>query len=157
MAAYTYQYKVRGLQKAPAQVAGEVCEKLQNSPGGLTPKTLVEASRDKDAPLHGEFEWRDDVAAELYRENQAGGIIRNIVIVSEEQDKPDRAFVSTPGRTGNYVALDAALNNAQWSAHLLEQAKSDMVAFLAKYRRVERLTKVNAAISDFLKTEAVAE
>ena len=59
-----YSYRVPGLQKAPAEVTGRVFEELANSEGGLSPRTLVDASRDENAPLHNEFEWRDDVAAE---------------------------------------------------------------------------------------------
>ena len=60
-----YSYRVPGLQKAPAEVTGRVFEALANSESGLSPRTLVDASRDVNAPLHNEFEWRDDVAAEV--------------------------------------------------------------------------------------------
>lgn len=149
MAAYTYQYKVKGLQKCPAQVAGEICEQLQNSEAGLSPATLLDVSRDANAPLHGEFEWDDTVAAEKYRITQAAGIIRNIVIVTKDENdtiKQDRGFVSIPGGTSAYVSLQAALDNDEWNAHLLEMAKNDMQAFLAKYRRVQELAEVNAAM-----------
>lgn len=65
--------------KAKPQLVGEVCQQLEQD-GKLTPKDLVNASRAKNAPLHNEFEWRDGVAAEKYREVQAGYIIRSVAV-----------------------------------------------------------------------------
>ena len=65
--------------KTPPQVVGEVCLELEKK-GRLTAKNLVDISRDEEAPLHNEFEWSDDIAAEKYREVQAGYIIRSVEI-----------------------------------------------------------------------------
>lgn len=43
--------------------------------GRLTVDDVVDAARDPDSPLHGEFEWDDTVAAELYRRTQARRLI----------------------------------------------------------------------------------
>lgn len=70
----------KGFQlKTPPQIVGEVCLELEKE-GRLTAKNLVDVSRDEDAPLHNEFEWSDDIAAEKYREVQAGYIIRSVEI-----------------------------------------------------------------------------
>lgn len=74
-----YKWKTGSVIKADAQVAGEVCEGLKNTVG-LTKKNLVDASRAEDAPLHNSFEWDDAVAAESYREEQAGYIIRSLTV-----------------------------------------------------------------------------
>lgn len=66
-----YEWKEAAQIKADAQKAGEMLENLEKTVG-LTPKNLVEASRDESAPLHNEFEWNDTKAAEKYRETQAG-------------------------------------------------------------------------------------
>lgn len=159
MAAFSYEYKVNGLQKVPAQVVGELCEQLQNSAAGLSPRTLLDASRQPSDPLHGEFEWDDTKAAENYRLHQAAGIIRNIVIVTAEENgdvKQDRGFVSIPGGTSNYVTLDSAFHNDEWKAHLLEQARLDMITFLGKYRRLQELAGVNAAMQAALEKQEQA-
>ena len=44
--------------RGSAQVAGEVCERLE-ARGRLTPSDLVDESRAEDAPLHGMFTWDD--------------------------------------------------------------------------------------------------
>ena len=144
MAAYMYEYRVKGLQKVPAQVAGEIMEQLEQSEAGLSPASLLEASRDENAPMHNEFEWRDDVAAEQYRLNQAGCIIRNVYRISvETQEQAQvRAFVSTGERQQAYVSIATALTNEQWRKNLLESAKRDMQAFSAKYRNLDELSEV---------------
>lgn len=154
MAAFSYSYKTQGLFKTPADVAGRVCQQLQESEKGLTPATLLEASRSIDAPLHVEFEWDNDVAAEKYRLNQAQKIIQNIVIVTDTVDgaeaHQDRAFVITPGGRTNYVSLQSALSNDEWRKHLLAEAKRELMNFTQKYRRFQELANVNAAIDEYV-------
>lgn len=167
MAAFEYSYKLPGIAKVDAQIAGEVCMSLKESEQGLTPKTLVEASRPDDAPLHDEFEWNDSVAAELYREKQAGHLIRNLVITKStdvedrEADELDadellhddltvRAFVNTGSRDGNYVDIDSALNNEIWHQHLLDQAKQDCKVFMAKYKVLKELETVTNSMKAFI-------
>lgn len=157
MAAYSYEYKMPGLIKAPAEVAGEICQRLSESEAGLTPATLLDASRDADSPLHNEFEWRDNVAAEKYRLQQAQKIILNLRIKVERQDgtvESERGFVITPGGKSAYVTLSAALSNEKWRQNLLAQAKEEMMIFMSKYRRLEELAEVNTAIQDYLDQKA---
>lgn len=153
-----YEYKVKGLYSVPAQVAGELFEKLEASDTGLTPQAVVDASRPEDAPLHNEFEWRDDVAAEKYRCEQARKMINVVIVKSVDRDEEeetgkrvyDRAFVSTPDGIGSYHSLHTTLNNEVWKAHLLMSAKREMEQFIAKYRQIEELAGVVSAISDYL-------
>lgn len=139
-----YEYKFPGMYKIPAQTVGELCEKLQESETGLTPSSFVDASRDPESPTHSMIEWRDDVAAEAYRIEQAANIIRSIVVIQEDTDpvEKDRGFVVTPGGKSVYVSMQSALNNEEWKEHLLAQARKDMIAFKAKYRRIAELAAV---------------
>ena len=141
MAAFEYKYRINGIVKAPAEVTGEVCQNIINEEGTVTPKKLVDVSRPKDAPLHDEFEWNDDVAAEKYREEQARQIIKNIVIID---------FVPTDTRQHEYVTIDTALNNADWRNNLIESAKRDMLSFIHKYKRLGELNKIIADMNEFL-------
>lgn len=141
-----YQYKVKGLHKAPAQVAGEICEWLENSQQGLSPKTLLDASRDVNAPLHNEFEWDDSEAAERYREQQAGGIIRNLYIVPAERspEESTRAFVNVHSeiKTGSYHNIRVVLDDDTMRERLFAAAKRDMQSFIDKYKTLEALSGV---------------
>ena len=147
MAAFSYEYKVPGLQKAPAQVAGEIMAELEQSEQGLSPASLLDASRDENAPLHGEFEWDDAKAAESYRLKQAGDLIRNIrIVIDDSQEQPERAFVNVNYGQSAYVSLQSALTNESWKESLLCSAKRDMELFRAKYRRLEELAEVLTAM-----------
>lgn len=142
-----YSYRINGLNKAPAQVAGEVCEALTKTEAGLTPQTLLDASRDESAPLHDEFEWNDEIAAEGYRRQQAQSIIQNIVIVSsteEQQETVVRSFVSIPKHTERnaYVPINVVLGNESMKEGLLDYAKREMKSFIAKYSQLKQLAGV---------------
>ena len=145
-----YEWKIAGLYKTSADTAGMVCEELANSEVGLTPASLVDASRPETAPLHGEFEWDDSIAAENYRKNQASGIIRNIVIKVVKgtgEVVQDRKFVSAPGGENRYVTLDYGLSRDDFNKYLLKQAHNDMLAFVSKYRRLSELSQVIGAMN----------
>lgn len=147
MAAYHYEYRVKGLYSVQAQVVGEFCEQLEASDGGLTPKTFVDASRNPEIPTHSMLEWDNDVAAEAYREEQAKCIIRNVRIVREEADPEDyqeRGFVAVHEGRSAYTTIQKAMSNDEWREHLLKDAKRDMECFKAKYRRLTELTGVIA-------------
>jgi len=70
---------------------------LESKAGKLLPADVVEAARDPMSPLHGQFEWDDSAAAEAYRLQQAGDLIRRVKITLTVEDKPVRVvrYVST--------------------------------------------------------------
>lgn len=147
MAAYKYSYGAfSGMFKNPAEVAGKVLTQLKESETGLTPESLVDASRDENAPLHNEFEWDDNIAAEKYRKEQARYIIRHLIIEEIKLPEPkhvkDRAFVYTGNIKTGYVSLTEALENKTWRKNLLDAARRDMHYFIDKYDRLEELTNV---------------
>jgi len=158
-AAYSYSYgEMKRFFKNPAEVAGKVCQQLAASETGLTPKALVDASRDENAPLHNEFEWDDNIAAEKYRESQASNIIRHLIIIRTDNQEirkyKDRSFVSTGEQNNAYIPLKEALNNETWKANLLKAARQDAEIFIAKYRRLSELAGVIIELRRFLDEEA---
>lgn len=52
--------------------------------GELTPRLVVDESRDENHPLHSRFEWDDEIAGEKWREQQAQELIRKVRIVYRE-------------------------------------------------------------------------
>jgi thioredoxin reductase len=146
-----FNYKPQARIKASAQIAGEVCQQLEMT-GGLTPKRLLEASRDENTPLHEEFEWDDAIAAESYREQQAAYIIRNIVIqTTSEEKKPVRAFFNVANDDAReYRSLDVIINTPTLRDRLFESAKNEMQSFKDKYESLCELTPVFSAIDNVL-------
>lgn len=150
-----FNYKPGTRYKCPAQIAGELCQQLEQS-GGLTPKRLLDASRDEDTPLHNDFEWDDSVAAEHYREEQAAQIIRCIIVKPESANKPPvRAFFNVVGEADSrdYRSVDVIIKTPSLREQLLNSAKKDMESFKAKYRMLKELTGVILAIDAALDSQ----
>lgn len=144
-----YKWKTGSVIKADAQVAGEVCEGLKNTVG-LTKKNLVDASRAEDAPLHNSFEWDDAVAAESYREEQAGYIIRSLTVeVEEVKEEPVRAFFTLDNKYeghGTFESIRTIMVQTEKRNSLLDIALRELKAFERKYRMLSELSSVFEAI-----------
>lgn len=136
-----YTWKNGSQVRADAQTAGNVCKQLEDA-GNLTPSALVDISRPEDAPLHGCFEWRDDVAAERYRESQARYIIRSLEMNVEEH-QPVRAFMKLSASVSNsYQATDVLMKDSDSRELLLEQALRELNALRVKYAALKELADV---------------
>ena len=141
-----FEFKQASRIKADAQAAGKLCLSLQQT-GGLTPKRLLDANRDESAPLHNEFEWNDAIAAESYREQQASYIIRQLVVKTDDAaGQPVRAFVSITSEERAYQSLEVVLKTPSLREQMLKNAKSEMLAFIAKYNTLEELANVFKAM-----------
>ena len=144
-----YEWKIPGLFKVDPVVAGEVCEQLATSDGGLTPASLVEVARYEGHPLHNEFEWDDSIAAENFREIQAQTIIRNLVVKvvrPSGEHVADRQFLNIPGGKSQYAPIGVVMNRTDFNTKLLKSALNDMQIFKARYRRLAELSDVFAAM-----------
>jgi hypothetical protein len=104
-----YQLKAGSRIKTAAEVVGKECERLERE-GRLTAKELVNESRPKDAPLHNEFEWRDKVAGELWREQQARHIINSVVVINECKE-PQRVFFNIEVKEQEYYSVDTIMQS----------------------------------------------
>lgn len=154
---YSYRNGFHIDKRFDAQVVGEMCEELSNTIG-LTPKTLLDANRDLDTPLHDYFEWRDDIAAEKYRENQAQYIIRSIVIVPEEDNKLEvRAYNSVIiDSQPKYEHINTIVKDVDLTTQMLENAKKELFAFQTKYYKLRdyvELSDVFTSINKLRKGE----
>lgn len=146
----------QGLRKADPQVIGEKLAGIKGSVGdGFTPADVVElAKMDKD--LRPLFEWNDARAGKLYRIEQAGHLIRALVVVagSAKGGEPVlvRAFASiTPEGTNKprYVTMQRALSQPdsaeQLLARALEEARNwrriyaDLAALRPIFKAIDRV------------------
>lgn len=142
-----YQWKTGSRHKVSAAVAAEVMDQLAEEER-LNPTELVEVSRPDDAPLHSEFEWDDSVAAEKWREEQAGAMIRHLVVRIEanEQEYPTRQYFMVQREANTYEPIHVILKDEDKTAMLLDQAKRELQAFKAKYAGLNELAEVMKAI-----------
>ena len=141
-----YAFKAGSYIKADAQAAGEMCEKLA-AEGRLTAKDLVDENRPEDAPLHNEFEWDNNEAADKWREYQARHIIA-CLIVKAERKEPVRAFFNVTRSEPQYTHIETILESTDETEKLLKTALGELISFKKKYSTLEQLTKVFAAIDE---------
>lgn len=152
--AYEWAIDVYGVD---ANEAGKVMEELEQTVG-LTKKTLVDASRPEDAPLHKAFEWNDAVAGEKYREIQAGKMITNIKIVTKvDETKKTRGFVTLDygvGKPGVFESTEKVLSVTEKKNRLLTLAIRDLQAFRRKYISLSELGELFEVMDKLLKETA---
>lgn len=149
-----YSWKVNGLFKVDAQTAGSELQRLYQRDGAITPQAVVDESRPENAPLHGCFEWRDDVAAEEYRKQQARVMIAQITVVRETvEQKPItiRAFVNT---TEDYQPINVVLTRPDLNEQMLQNALRELASFRKKYNALKQLKPVMEAIDDTLSAKS---
>ncbi len=98
----------------------------------------------KMLPLHSEFEWDDEKAAEGYRLSQARHIINCLCIKAEEapNKEPIRAFFKIERNESNYNSLETILQSEDSYAVLLRTALSELKAFEKKYKQIKELARV---------------
>lgn len=144
---YKFKETARINRSIDAQVVGEMCEELSNTIG-LTPKTLLNANREKDTPLYDYFEWRDDVAAEKYREVQARHIINSIVVI-EEKEKPEiKAYHSVViQESREFKHVDTVCKSVDLTQQMLENAKKELFAFQIKYNALKDYVELSAVFT----------
>lgn len=140
-----FTWKDGSRHSVSAQVAGEVCSALERQ-NQLTAKNLVEVSRPEDAPLHKEFCWDDEKAAEMYREQQARVLIRHVVTVSETEEKPIRAFINLEVEDAEYYRIDTVLSSEDKYEKMLTRALAELRMFEKKYADLASLKPVFQAI-----------
>jgi len=135
-----------------AQEVGEYFEELETEHGQVTPKSVLESARPKGSLLHPCFEWDDGIAAEKYREDQAGRIIRNLVVRverAEEQKEPVqvRAFVNIKTETKSiYLPIAKVLSEDSFRQQMLDTAWGELRAFRIKYSDLKELSGVFSLI-----------
>jgi hypothetical protein len=113
------QYALRkgsGIGGISPEIVGTTLTEIHARHGGLAAQIVVDESRPEEAPLHPAFEWRDEVAGELYRHHQARRLIKRVqVIQPDETGQPERVpvFVHVPSDskagTGSYEPISVVV------------------------------------------------
>lgn len=142
-----YQWKMDGLYSVPAQAAGEELERIYDERGKIDPADVVDESRPETAVLHPCFEWRDDVAADKYREEQARSLVRCIVTVQESDGAAPvkvRAFFHADEA---YHPTAVIIREEDKYEQLVRAALGELASFRRKYSVLSNLDKLRAVFS----------
>lgn len=128
-----FDWKVKGLYKVPAQDAGEELDRIYQKHGKIDAADVVDESRPKDAVLHPCFEWRDPVAAELWRQQQARGICNCIVTVEERESKEPLVVRAVLHAQGAYYPTPIVIKEEDKYNDVLQDALRAFKAARDKY------------------------
>lgn len=163
---------------ATAEQAHEAFEAIRKRDGKLTAPAVVDEARPEESVLHEDFEWRDDIAAEKYRQQQARQMISAVRIVWEEKSPPVRAYVNVrlveqdalnaadamhpteepavkepPARC--YIPLEEVLEQPQLRTQMLEDARRDAQNYKQKYSTLASLARIMQAIDQTFERKEV--
>jgi hypothetical protein len=97
-------YRVKGID---AQTAGTELARIDQQNGGLKAPDVVDEARPVDALLHPAFEWDDQVAAEMHRQDQARYLIRAIQVVPAN-NQPQSVYVHI-NSTNSYMPVETVV------------------------------------------------
>lgn len=136
--------------------AQDILQKLAKEHGQLTPEIVIDYAKPQESPLHQFFQWDDSKAAELYRLEQARGLIRRIkveYVTEETKTVTVRAYhcitpeIPTTDDNGDeqpnrgvYVPLETAMSD--YRSQLMAQCKRDMESFKRKYAALKEVANV---------------
>jgi len=119
------------------------------SGGLLMPELVVDEARNKNNPLHEDFDWNDKSAGQSWRIEQARSLIRKVtVIVEQSENKSVRMFVSLESdrKSGGYRHINDVVSDELRLAELLATAKKELAAFEKRYKNIVELAEVFCAI-----------
>ena len=139
-------WKIEGFYNADAS---KVLDELSELGDEYSLSDVVEKAKDENSEMHSIFEWDDSVAGEEYRKIQAGKMVRNLVIVrnDETEEKTNvRYFVSTGKRDSTYTPTRLVIRNQDAYEELLERAYAELRAFKEKYSTLSELEEILALI-----------
>jgi hypothetical protein len=137
--------------------ASEAVTSIAESKGFVTAEMVVDAARDERSPLHGLFVWDDTEAARLYRLGRARWVIQNVTVTIESRGKmiETRSLVSLStdrcAGGGVFRPTVVVMRKEDTRRLMLEDARSEMQAFIDKYSRLRELARVVSAMRVSLK------
>jgi hypothetical protein len=121
----------------------------QQCKGELTPADVLADARHNNSPLHTYFEWDDSAAAEQYRLKQARGLIRAVVAIYVEPEKPAsrvKAFVHIPEAAApHYRATHHAMSQKSTRDMVLRRAWEEFMAWKKRYQDLQEFADLFAA------------
>ena len=137
------------------KVIAELKRIARENDGVLQPEVVVNEARPASSPLHSRFEWDNSVAGQNYRIWQARQLIRVVVEVVAGTDETTNVFVSlSPDRvkdSGGYRVMTHVLSVAEMRAQMIDDARVEAELFAEKYRRLQELATIFAAIKRVFK------
>jgi hypothetical protein len=124
---------IKNAAKADPQKIGEALTAIKQKTKRFNSKAVLSAARDRSSYLHQFFEWKDSVAAEKYRQDQARELVVCIDVVEMKGKREVSrlpAFISLIERDGRrYHTVSEVMDSVDLQALALKQAENDLAAY----------------------------
>ncbi len=138
-AAAKHVYRARPgffISDAEAQVVGEFCETVQAKHGSVTPTLFLKEAKG-DARVRRFIDWDDASAANKFRLEQAGRLIRSFTVTVSRNDRDvEVRGLQFVDKDRGYVPAGQVFADAEMSAAVLERAKKDAVGWYHRYQHL---------------------
>ena len=110
------------------------------------------AQENQDSTLNSRFQWDDSKAAHQYRLQQARQLIRLHVTVVSDDSPEVKVWVSLSGdrvqEDGGYRRVESVMSNDLQRAALVKEALRDANVWRTKWRDLDELRAIFAAIKE---------
>ena len=132
----------------------EELEAIAEGNGGILRGIVVIrfAQENQDSTLNSRFQWDDSKAGHQYRLQQARQLIRLHVTVVGEDAPEVKVWVSLSGdrvqEDGGYRRVESVMSNDVQRAALVREALKDANAWRTKWKDLEELRAIFAAIQE---------
>jgi hypothetical protein len=150
---YVSGYDPKGVD---AEVAAKELDRIKKRNGELTSRAVVEAARSKTSPIRPQiFDMGVSKAAEAHYRANAAKLLRSVVVrYAESPEIEERAYnVKFEKREPNQVrsvgvfaSTDEILEDPEARAEFLKRALREADAWMNRYRRLNELAEVFAAL-----------
>lgn len=121
-------------QTSPTEVARARLLELVSG-GRDTPEDIVEAATPVTSPLHGYFEWDNDIAGHQYRLDQARRLIARVKVTTKvgNDTVKVRAVVNVTNGRDHFVVVEDHRNDPGFHAQQTERFCKEFKSLLTKY------------------------
>ena len=144
------KWRINGVFKADAN---KCYEEIQQIGDEVKPEQVLNIARNENTELHKCFDWDDTSAAEKYRLHQARQVMKNLIIVTRDNEAQDREPIqfrvmmkNDASFSSGYKQTIVMVQNEDEYKKLLETAYKELHSFKQKYSCLTELSEILALI-----------
>ena len=139
-----YQFRSgHSLNTVNAQAVGEELERIRTANNGLlTAAIVLQEASDLESPLHDQFTWDNDKAAEKHRLTEARRIIVSVQILNTPIGKPTIAYVNvrSPEHGRSYIPTMEAMSDEELRIRVLTEIRQAVESIERRYAHFAEVT-----------------
>jgi len=148
-----YKFAKTARMPGDPQAVGEALQAIRDEKGSLTAPLVVEAATPEDNLLHRYFEWDDQKAATRWRLEQAGQIIRSVVVATtpngEDLAQPVRAFCHVViEEDSSYESVQAVMIDPDLRLQVLDEVAKDLATTRRKLESLKEFSDLLQGVDE---------